>query len=167
METLLDFYTIPRPGWPPMNVVTYNILLLGCCVYAFWRGGAPERIGTAILAAGSYLTAAALSQPDLSFRSVEVGILIVDILCSVALIALALRAERFWPLWIAAFQIIGTAAHAVKFVDPDIIRRVYAFMLAVWSYPMILLLVVGTWRHQQRLALFGADKSWSPPEVLS
>ena len=34
-------------------------------------------------------------------------------------------------------------------------------MLVFWSYPMLLLIVLGTFRHQQRLARFGADRSWS------
>lgn len=161
MRSLLDFYTIARPGWPPMNVVVYNVLLVACWAYALRRGGPPERIGATILAVGSFLTAAAVSRSTTSYRSVETGILIVDLLCLVAFLALALRADRFWPLWVAALQIIGTAVHAVKFVDPDIIRRAYAFILAIWAYPMILLLVAGTRRHQQRLSRFGIDKSWS------
>ncbi|HYI63350.1 MAG TPA: hypothetical protein VEW71_00540 [Allosphingosinicella sp.] len=161
MRSLLDFYTIARPGWPPMNMVVYNVLLASCWVYALRRGGAPERIGATSLAIFSFLTAATVSGSTTSYRSVETGILIVDLLCLAAFLALALRADRFWPLWVAALQIIGTAGHAVKFVDPDIIRRAYAFILVIWAYPMILLMIVGTWRHQQRLARFGADESWS------
>lgn len=37
----------------------------------------------------------------------------------------------------------------------------YAFALAVWSYPMLFLLVLGTWNHQRRLTRSGVDKSWS------
>jgi hypothetical protein len=167
VRAFLDFYTIARPGWPPMNVVTYDLLLVGCCAYALRRGGAPERIGTLIMAAGSLLTVAAVSGGHSSFRSIEFGILVVDLLCVIAFVLLALHAERFWPLWVAAFQIISTAGHAVKYVEPDIIGRAYAFLLAIWAYPMILLLVVGTWRHQQRLARLGIDKSWSPQQVMS
>jgi cytochrome c-type biogenesis protein CcmH/NrfF len=57
--------------------------------------------------------------------------------------------------------LIGTAGHTVKLVDPVVIPRAYAFVLALWSYPMLLLLVAGTWNHQRRLARFGVDKSWS------
>jgi hypothetical protein len=161
MRSLLDFYTIARPGWPPLNVVVYAILLVACWAYALRRGGPPERIGASILAVGSFLSAATASVSMIGYRSVETGILIVDLLCLVSFLALALRADRFWPLWVAALQIIGTAGHSVKFVDPDIIRRAYAFILVIWAYPMILLLVVGTRRHQQRLSRFGIDKSWS------
>jgi len=161
MRSLLDFYTIARPGWPPLNVVVYQVLLLACWAYALVRGGPPERIGVTILVAGSYLTMAAASAFHTGFRSVEVGILIVDLLCLAAFLALALRADRFWPLWVAALHAIGTAAHAVKSFDPDIVSRTYAFMLAIWAYPMILLMIAGTWRHQERLLQLGADRSWS------
>lgn len=165
MRSLLDFYTIARPGWPPLNIVVYQALMLACWAYALRRGGSPEKIGATILVVASYLTLAALSGPAASFHSVEFGVVIVDLLCSAAFVALALRAERFWPLWVAALQITGTAEHAVKFVDPDIVRRTYAFILAIWAYPMIFLMIAGTWRHQQRLARFGVDNSWSRQKV--
>ena len=166
MRSLLDFYTIARPGWPPMNIVVYHFLLLACWAYALRRGGAPEKIGATILVVGSLLTSAAASGFPARFRSVEGGILIVDLICVVAFLALALRADRFWPLWVAALQIMGTAVHAAKFVDPAIVGRTYAFMLAIWSYPMILLMITGTWRHQQRLVRFGIDKSWSSWAII-
>jgi hypothetical protein len=93
--------------------------------------------------------------------SVEIGVFIVDAVCLVAFLVLALRANRFWPLWVAGLQLIGTAGHAVKLADPEIIRRAYQIVLVFWSYPMLLLIVLGTWRHQQRLARFGVDRSWS------
>lgn len=166
MRSLLDFYTIARPGWPPMNLVVYQVLLLACWGYALRRGGVPEKIGATILVVGSYLTVAVLSGPAVSFQSVELGVLIVDLLCLVAFTALALRADRFWPLWVAAMQILGTTAHTVRFVDPEIIGRTYAFMLAIWSYPMIFLMIIGTWRHRQRLARFGVDQSWSNEKIV-
>jgi hypothetical protein len=92
---------------------------------------------------------------------VEFGVFLVDVAALAAFVILALRADRYWPLWIAGLQIIGTAGHAVKLMDPGVIRTAYAFILAFWSYPMLLLIVLGTWRHQQRLAKFGADRSWS------
>jgi hypothetical protein len=165
MRSLLDFYTMARPGWPPLNIVVYQLLLLACWAYALLRGGAPEKVGTTILVIGSYLTMAAASVFHTRFRSLETGILIVDLFCVAAFLALALRAERFWPLWVAAFQIVGTAGHGARLVDPDIVGRTYAFMLAIWSYPMILLMLIGTWRHRRRLARFGVDKSWSIDKI--
>jgi len=125
------------------------------------RGGAPERIGSTILAVGSVLTVVAVSAAPMRFGSVEIGIFLVDVAALVGFLILALRAERWWPLWVTSLQVIGTTAHAVKLVNPEVIRWAYAFALAFWSYPMLALLVLGTWNHQRRLAKFGVDKSWS------
>lgn len=161
MRSLLEFYTVARPGWPAPNVLTYSALLLTCLAYAWWRGGGPEKVGASILAIGSSLTLVAVSRPGARFASVETGILIVDLACMAAFVVLALRADRYWPLWLAALQIAGASVHVVKFLDPEITRRTYAFLLAIWAYPMIVLICVGTWRHQARLARFGFDRSWS------
>lgn len=161
MRAFLDFYTMRIPGGLSLNFLVYYFLLLSCWGYALWRGGAPERIGTTILVVFSLLTTVAISSADASYTSVETGVLVVDLICSAAFLALAMRADRFWPLWVAALQILGTAGHGIKFVDPEILRRTYAIFIIVWSYPMIALFVVGTWRHRARVARFGFDNPWS------
>jgi hypothetical protein len=140
--------------------IFYAILAL-CCLYATVRGGTPERIGAAIFLGAAILTTAALSAPSARWGTVEAGVFAVDVVMLGALIALALFAERLWPLWVTALQLIGTAGHAAKLASPEVIREAYAFVMAFWSYPMLSLLVFGTWNHQRRLARFGVDKSWS------
>jgi hypothetical protein len=139
----------------------YYAILALCCSYAALKGGAPERFGAAIFALASILSSVLVSSPAARFGSLEVGVFAVDTTMLLALLVLALRAERFWPLWAIALHLIETAGHAVKLVDPLVIPKAYAFILALWSYPMLFLLVAGTWNHQKRLAKFGVDKSWS------
>jgi hypothetical protein len=139
----------------------YDGLVFACWLYAMLRGGAPERICASILFFGSALTYAAVSEPAVRFASVEAGVFVVDVAALLGFMIVALCAERFWPLWITALQIIGTAGHAVKLVDPHVLRWGYAFALAFWSYPMLALLIAATWNHQKRLRLHGVDKSWS------
>lgn len=139
----------------------YLTILLVCWVYAMLKGGAPERIGASVIGLGSVLSLVAASSPGARFGSVEVGVFLVDVAAFAVFLGLALRAERHWPLWVAALQAIGTAGHAAKLADPKVIPLAYAFVLAFWVYPMLLLVVMGTWQHQRRLAKFGADKSWS------
>lgn len=139
----------------------YYVLTVLCWMYALLRGGLPERIGASILTIGSIFTVAAISGWPVRYGSLEVGVLIVDIAALIGFLALALRAERYWPLWLVALQIVGTAAHAVRMADPGVIWRAYAFAMQFWGYPMLLLIALGTWRHQQRLARFGVDRSWS------
>jgi hypothetical protein len=140
--------------------IYYAILAL-CCGYAGLKGAVPEKIGAAIFTIASVLSTALVSDRGVRFGSLEAGVFAVDVAVLLALLALALRAERFWPLWALALHLIETAGHTVKLVDPLVIPRAYAFVLALWSYPMLLLLVAGTWNHQRRLAKFGVDKSWS------
>ena len=144
-----------------LPVPVYYALFAACGLYVLLRGGAPEKVGTAILAIGSILSVAAVSNPTGRFGAVEVGVFLVDIVTLLAFVALALRAERYWPLCVTALQAIGTAGHAAKLLDPGVIRSAYAIVLSLWGYLMLLLIVLGTWNHQRRLARFGVDRSWS------
>lgn len=148
-----------RPAMLPLPV--FWALVVSTCLYALWRGGAPERIGAAIFIIGGLLSAAAISARPVRFLSIESGVLAVDLAMLAAFVVLALRAERFWPIWMTALHIVSTAGHAVKAVDPAMIRLGYAFAMAFWAYPMLLLLVAATWCHRRRLKRNGADISWS------
>ena len=139
----------------------YVTILAACWLYALLKGGAPEKIGATIIGLGSLLSLVAVSAPSARFGAVEMGVVLVDLAACVAFVILALRAERYWPLWVAALQCIGTAGHAAKLLDPGVIPLAYAFVLAFWTYPMLLLIIFGTWNHQRRLARNGVDKSWS------
>jgi hypothetical protein len=139
----------------------YLAILFSCWLYAMLRGGSPERIGASIIGIGSVLSLIAVSSPAGRFASVEIGVFLVDVAALVGFLVLALRAERLWPLWVTAFQMIGTAGHAVKLASPEVIPVAYAFILAFWTYPMLLIIVVGTWQHRKRLERRGVDRSWS------
>ena len=144
-----------------MSPILYFTLLALCWLYAWFRGGAPERIGASILALGSLLSLAARSSAAHRFGSVETGIFLVDVATLAGFLILALRARRLWPLCLTALQAVGIAGHMVKLVDVATIPLAYAFILALWSYPMLLVIALGTWQHQRRLARFGTDPSWS------
>lgn len=149
------------------SIPFYYTLLLLCWAYALLRGGAPEKIGTSIVLVGSLLTLATVSTQARSYASVEIGVFLVDVATLLAFLVLALRAQRYWPLWLTALQLIGTAGHIVKWADPDLMPKAYAFAAIFWSYPMLLILALGTWRHQQRLKRFNVDRSWSSSSAPS
>lgn len=142
------------------RVALFTVLLLLASGFAVLRGGAPERIvGVALLFA--FVVTVALQQPMAArFVALEWGILAADALLLAILLGVALHADRFWPLWLAAFQALGTGAHLVRSLDHGIEPLAYAILLASWSYPMVLLLAVGTARHALRQRL-GHDRDWS------
>ena len=85
---------------------------------------------------------------------------IVDAVTFLAFVPIALRADRFWPLWVSAFLGLGVLGHLARLVGPDTFWWAYAVVLTIWSYPIVLLFALGTFLHRRRLARHGADRSW-------
>ena len=126
----------------------YWTLLFVICGYALWKGKSDERVvaTTALLATlGTRLFISPLSA---RYTSVEVGVLLVDIAALTGFVVVALRSERFWPLWIAALQLTSSMAHLLKAVEWDLLPKAYGAAAVFWSYPILLILAVGTWRGQ-------------------
>lgn len=143
------------------RVALFALLQLIASGYALARGGAPERVVGFSLLTAAALTAL-LQQPMASrFFTVEWGALLVDLTLLGVLVGVALYSDRFWPLWLAAFQALGTGGHMVRGLDHGISPLAYAILLASWSYPMIVLLVIGTMRHAERCRRRGDDRDWS------
>jgi hypothetical protein len=140
----------------------YWSFLALCSLFILARGGAPERIGILVAAAASVLSTASVTRGMAErFSSLEVGVFAIDLVTLGAFLVLAARADRYWPLWVAGFHMVSVVTHAALMIDPSVVPRVYAFAQALWSYPILLAMVVGTIRHRRRLALYGADRSWA------
>lgn len=136
-------------------------LLAVVCVYSWWRGGAPERIGAAIFATGSALTHFVLAAAPLRFRSVEYEVLAIDGVGFLAFLILALCANRFWTLWVTGLLGVALVGHLAKLFSPGVLPWAYHVVLSIWSYPILALIAAGTWLHRRRLTRGGADRSWS------
>ena len=142
--------------------ILYNALLVTCVPYALLRGGAPERWCAAVAALATMLSIVALSRSVTVYQEAEVGTLIVDGMALVAFFGVALFADRFWPLLVAGLQADAVIIHICKLMRPDLLPLGYAIGLSVWSYPILILLAIGTVRHQRRQAGGGIDPAWSP-----
>jgi len=139
----------------------FPALLLICCLYAFVAGGSPERIGAASYAIACIATRLLFATQSTKFRSFEFGVFIVDVLVFVAFAMLALRANRFWPIWISALLGLGVLAHLARWAGPGTIPWAYQLVASVWSYPILAIIALGVFNHQRRLKQFGTDRSWS------
>jgi hypothetical protein len=141
--------------------ILYNALLVTCVPYALLRGGAPERWCAAVALLATILSILALSRSASVYQDAEVGTLIVDGLALAAFFGVALFADRFWPLLVAGLQADAVIIHICKLMRPDILPLGYAIGLSIWSYPILMVLAIGTARHQRRLATYGRDPAWS------
>ena len=125
-------------------------LLFATFAYALWRGRSDERIAATVCVLASIATRFAISPLTQRYTDIEIGLLFVDAAVLVAFVALALRSQRFWPLWIAGLQLTSSLSHLMKVIEIDLLPRAYAAAAVFWSYPILLIIVVGTWRSHQR-----------------
>jgi hypothetical protein len=135
----------------------YYALLFFVSIYAFLRGSADERIAAATCILATFATNLVYS-PRGSYVDVEIGVLLVDIGALSAFTVIALRSDRFWPLWVAGLQLTTVVAHVLKSMQLDLMPQAYAAAARFWVYPIFLLIVVGTFRGARRRAT--ADVRW-------
>ena len=133
-----------------LSPLAYWIVLLAVSAYAFVRGQLDERWAATICIAATVGTILVHSPLSVRFSSVEIGVLIVDVVALLAFTAIALRTDRFWPLWVAGLQLTTTMAHFLKAIDAQMMPQVYAAAARLWVYPIFLIIVVGTWRSGRR-----------------
>lgn len=125
---------------------TYWLLLLVVTLFACGRGGRDERAVAVIIVIASIATMLVYVPAPDAYSHVETGIFLVDVAALVAFVAVALLSSRFWPLWVAGFQLTSVTSHMIMAADWDLMPRIYAAAERFWIYPMLLTLVVGTCR---------------------
>jgi hypothetical protein len=130
----------------------FGPLLLAVCVYAWLKGGSDERAVAATCLAGTLATMLVISPLRQRYAGVEGGLLLVDLAVLAGFITVALRSRRFWPLWVAGLQLTTSLGHILKGVDQDLLPKAYGAALQFWSYPILVILAVGTYRAQKRLS---------------
>ena len=128
----------------------FRTLLIGIVLFALWRGGRDERIIAAVCLIGAITSQLVFAPISERFESVELGVFIVDLMVLAAFLAVALRSCRFWPLWVTALQLTTTLGHILKGLDADLIPKAYGAALTFWSYPILIILLIGTWRTYRR-----------------
>ena len=135
-----------------LGAPTFLILLLLSCGYAIWQGNRDARVVAATCILATLATHFAIAPLRERYSSVEEGVLLVDTFTLLVFVAVALRSNRFWPLWVAGLQLTTAVGHAMKGVHIDLLPQAYGAALRFWSYPILLILVVGTFRNQRRVA---------------
>ena len=126
------------------------VILLVTCGYALWRGRSDERIVASACLLATIATRFAISPLQVRYTSVETGLMLIDLLMLLVFVWIALTSQRFWPLWVAGLQLTNSVSHVMKLADLDLMPRAYWAAAALWSYPILLILAIGTWRCHRR-----------------
>lgn len=124
--------------------VLYVALLALICLYALRWGGATERRAALALIVAVVATQCADALGS-KWVKPEYGIMVVDAALLVAFIAIAHRSDRFWPIWIAAAQLIGVITHLAVVLHPQVGGDLYRMMQPFWVFPILAGIAWGTW----------------------
>lgn len=141
------------------SIIYYSLLGL-TCGFALWRGGGPERTVALLFVAASIASDNAYAIGTDKYLNVELGVLLVDLALLASLAAVMILANRFWPIAMVSLHALGVLAHWVRAQEASMFAPTYNALLSLWSYPMLLILVMATVRHRRRLRQSGADPSW-------
>lgn len=146
---------------PPISFLA-TAFSLAVYFVAVWRGGAPERVGAAILFA-------AFIADDLyhaltgtvQFRRFDPAELAIDGFSLLAFAWLAVGANRLWPIVAAALQLMAVAGHLSTLVVSGTQRAYWAM-----TEPPVLLgvvtLAIGLAAHVRRERRIGPYPDWRP-----
>ena len=98
---------------------------------------------------GSFASAAAMAPAGRQFFQVETGVFTIDVFMLLVFLSLVFLTDRFWPIWATAFQLLGVLSHFAKLLYPPMLENGYGVLLAMWSYPVLIVLALGARMHQR------------------
>ncbi len=99
--------------------------------------------------------------------TVDIGHAFIDFTTAIALLVIALRANRVYPLWLAALQIVSFISHLAMSLSPVIAGLAYVILIIFPSYLELAILALGVYRHRRRVKEHGTYRSWRPSYTLS
>lgn len=129
--------------------------------YSLWRGGPPERIAAKIVIVwiltdvGYHL----LFGPS-GFTVVDPAHLVIDGAELVAIVWLALQANRLWPIWAAAAQVMTFSSHLVVMIGESGVNYAYWAMTQLPPFIQLLAIFCGAVFHARRVRRIGHYRSW-------
>ena len=141
----------------------FLIALLGAA--AIRIGAGPERWSVGIVAGVFLLDLVyhmifGLAQFDGGFDTWHAAL---DGATLVAMVLVAVKANRMYTLWIAAFQLNAVLAHGANLLLPDVSGLTYFTMYSAPINFQIAVLALGLAWHWRRSRKFGTYRSWARP----
>ena len=129
-----------------IRIFLFVSLLLGSCGYALLNGKTDARIVAAVSIVAVFLTWAVQSPNRSSYSSIEWGVFLVDLGTFVIFTFVALKSDRFWPLWVSGLQLTTILGHLLKGFDSALLPLAYSAALRFWSYPILIILIAAVWK---------------------
>jgi hypothetical protein len=132
-------------------IILFWACLVLACGHAFIRGGRPERLVAWTILLGTI--ASLLALPPIPERQGQFfwRVALVDIVVLLLFVRTALRYDRFWPMAASGFQLAGVATELTILVDHHLVSGALEDLLAFWTYPILLALLLGSISYRRRI----------------
>lgn len=137
-------------------------ILLALILIALWRGAGPERWSAAVFICMFVLDRLyhfILGQ-GAQYGTMDVGHFCIDLIATIAFVAIALRANRIYPLCLAALQVIAVISHVIRAISPAVAGGAYSILMIAPSYLQIAVFGTGLCLHLRRSQKFRHYPSW-------
>ena len=121
--------------------------MLAVAVFAQWRGGWAERTiawGMVVDSVGS-----GILQNTRDWAAPQWADLGLDVIYLALMVWVALKSDRLWTLWVAAFQLVDVFIYLAHSVNIRIGGRAPNAAILIYSYLILIVIAVGTWQHWQ------------------
>lgn len=146
----------------PAYLAVLGITLL-VIAFAVARGGQPEKWCAAIIggeAAIDFLLLITIGAR--SFDEFDLSRIVLDGVAAALLIAISMRANRLYPLAIAAAQLVALIGSMAVLISGDGMSQAFWAMTQGPLFLQLPLLAGGTIAHTLRLSRIGPYNCWSP-----
>lgn len=131
---------------------------------AVWRwGGGPERWLTGIFVATMVVPVYLLKGVGMGVPTVGTHAwvyFVIDLVAMAGFAAVALNANRNYPLWVAGFQLVAVGAHMIKGMVNGVSLLALVILIVGPSYCQLLVLIAGFVSHIRRERRFGTYRDW-------
>lgn len=155
------------------RMIAQDLLAIMLLTAAFIWGGGPERAVAAswvlIFKVSSFIRETFFAQ-SLQLMEVDVFLASTDIVAGIVFVWIALYANRNYPLWIAAMQVLAVSAHLARGLVESILPIAYVVMIVAPGWFQLLVLAFGLSRHVSRKRKYGPYRDWrrsQPPPGLA
>jgi hypothetical protein len=73
----------------------------------------------------------------------QYGLFAIDLLVLIVFATVVARSQRYWPLWLMAFQSLTVMTHVVFMIDRTVLPVAYQAAVAFWSIPIQCTMAIG------------------------
>ena len=129
----------------------FLFIMLAVFVVVMAKGGPEERFSLSVLFSGFFLTSLFYHQGSENWLEPQWSIIAVDTLAFLIFAGHAMWSKRFWPLAIAALQLLPVLTPLVALFGKNTLSYGLGVTQGIWGYFQMAILVIAAKRYGDRV----------------